>query len=199
MWPRSRGTIRSSASFMPRITPWRLMSIIRRAVRSSSSMNLPDLHDPGVVDQHVQRARAALRRRRGTRRTTRARSRPGAAPPSLGPSSEAVACAASRSRSPIATRMPWRRSAWAVARPIPRAAPVIAAVWPARMRGCLATVPHPSAPAPCNARPGVPGGIDGSSPSLPASFPAPSRLAAGSKRWERVPGSGRTTASPGPI
>ena len=55
MWPRSRGIIRASASFMPRITPWRLMSIMRRAVRSSSSMKRADLHDPGVVDEHVER------------------------------------------------------------------------------------------------------------------------------------------------
>src|ERR1700712_2787537 len=34
--------------------------------------------------------------------------------------------------------MPWPRKASAVARPIPRAAPVIAAVSPARMRGCFA-------------------------------------------------------------
>ena len=52
----------------------------------------------------------------------------------------AVRSAASRSTSPIATRMPRRRNAAAVARPMPRAAPVIAAVWPARMRDCLAMI-----------------------------------------------------------
>ena len=60
MWPRSRGIMRSSASFVPRITPWMLMSTMRRAVRSSSSMKRPDLHDPGVVDQHVERAELLL-------------------------------------------------------------------------------------------------------------------------------------------
>ena len=44
-----------------------------------------------------------------------------------GPSSAAVFFAVSRSRSPIATFMPSRMNASAVARPIPRAAPVMAA------------------------------------------------------------------------
>ena len=49
MWPRLRGIIRSSASFMPRITPCRLMSIIRRAVRSSSSMKRPICMIPALL------------------------------------------------------------------------------------------------------------------------------------------------------
>ena len=56
------------------------------------------------------------------------------------PSWSAVFCASARSRSPIATFMPWRMNASAVALPMPRAAPVIAATWPVRTLGCFAMV-----------------------------------------------------------
>ena len=110
------------------------MSIIRRAVSVVLVQEPADLHDPGVVDQHVHRARAALRRRPGTARTSRARSRPGSARPRSGRAPRR-SCAPSRGRGRRSPRAcPARVSACAVARPIPRAAPVIAAVWPARMR-----------------------------------------------------------------
>ena len=67
-----------------------------------------ELHDPGVVDQHVERAELllglveeALERRRGRSRRAAAR----ASPP---PSSAAVRSASSTSRSPIATFAPLR-------------------------------------------------------------------------------------------
>ncbi len=139
MWPRSRGIMRSSASFMPRITPWRLMSTIRRAVRSSSSMKRPTCMIPALftsTSSGPSCSSAASRKALNEARSVTSSSSATA----LAPSSSAVRVAASRSTSPIATRMPWRRNAAAVARPMPRAAPVIAAVSPARMRGCLAMV-----------------------------------------------------------
>ena len=54
------------------------------------------------------------------------------------PSSSAVRRAVGMSMSPMATLIPWRTNACAVARPIPRPPPVIAATWPVRERGCFA-------------------------------------------------------------
>ena len=127
MCPRPRGTIRSRPSFIPRITPWMLMSTIRRAVRSSSSMNLPICMIPALListSTGPSWDSASSRNRANDSRSVTSR----LSATAVGPSSLAVARAASRSRSPIATRIPTRGSAWAVARPIPRAAPVIAAV-----------------------------------------------------------------------
>ena len=41
MWPEFRRIIEGITSFMPNIRPWTLMSNIRRAVASSSSMKRP--------------------------------------------------------------------------------------------------------------------------------------------------------------
>ena len=95
-------------------------------------------HDPGVVDQHVERAEALLDLVQEV----------GEAGPvgdverqTDGPAAEfsAVCSASSDSMSPIATRAPWAISAAAVARPIPRAPPVIATTFPASERGALDT------------------------------------------------------------
>ena len=86
-----------------------------------------DRHDPGVVDQHVERAELALDlvQERGEARRGRSRRAAGRSCPD--PSSRApVRSASGASMSPIATRAPWAISAAAVARPIPRPPPVIA-------------------------------------------------------------------------
>ena len=146
-----------------------LMSTMRRAVRSSSSMKRPICMIPalltstssgpscssaasrkrreGLAVGHVERQR---RRRSGrARRRSRARRR------------------GRRRRSPPSS--PGAAAPAAVARPIPRAAPVIAAVSPARMRGCLAMVSSWSA-----------GGCGGRERN--ASAPAAAALASASPR-----------------
>ena len=97
-----------------------------------------ELHDPGVVDEDVQRAELLLglvdealeRVAVGDVELERDR----AAADLLG-----RPAAASRSRSPIATsRALARRARAAVALPMPRAPPVIAATWPTMILDCLA-------------------------------------------------------------
>ena len=49
MWPEPRATIAGSASFMPRITPWRFTSTCRRVHASSSSRNGPTCITPALL------------------------------------------------------------------------------------------------------------------------------------------------------
>ena len=49
MWPVPRGLKRRIASFVPRITPWRLISISRIAVASSSSSWAPTVMIPALL------------------------------------------------------------------------------------------------------------------------------------------------------
>ena len=136
-WPRLRAIMRGSAIFMPWMTPWRLMSTMRTAVASSSSMKRPTGMMPALLTSTSsgpkRSSAASTKASKESRRVTSS-----ANPAALGPISAAACSASSASRSPIATFMPSRAKACAVALPMPRAAPVIAATWPTRMRGCLA-------------------------------------------------------------
>ena len=110
MWPLRLGTIRSSASFVPKMTPWRLMSIEhpRRLV------GLVDERADGMIPALListsigpSSFSAASRKRAKDSRSVTSSSKATALPPSSG----AVCSASARSRSPIATRAPRRISA----------------------------------------------------------------------------------------
>ena len=60
MWPVRRGTIRRIASWVPWMTACRLISSWRAMLSALSSTQRRDRHDPGVVDEHVERAEALL-------------------------------------------------------------------------------------------------------------------------------------------
>ena len=137
MWPERRGTMRRIASCVPWMTACRLISSWREMLSGVSSTSgvtgmIPALFTstssgpsccstssrkavkPGVIG-HVER-------------------QPERAVAELGGADSA----ASRSRSPTATRAPSRANARAVARPMPRPPPVMATTFPERERGSLA-------------------------------------------------------------
>src|SRR4051794_32863205 len=119
------------------MTPCTLMSSWRCALASSSSTKRPTGMIPALLTKtsmgpsasSTLSANASTDSRRVTSSSKATVPRP---------SSEAVCWAGSTSTSPMATRMPSRRNVSAIARPMPRAPPVIAATCPVRMRGCLA-------------------------------------------------------------
>src|SRR4051794_4522718 len=136
-WPVLRCTKRGSASFIPNITPWTLMSTCRRVVLSSSSRNSPSCMIPALLTSTSSGPSfSSTPSRKAAKDSRRVTSSSNGSTPA--PSSTAVCSAAARSRSPMPTFMPWRTKAWAVARPIPRAPPVMAATRPVRIRACLA-------------------------------------------------------------
>ena len=100
MWPVRRGTIRRIASCVPWMTACRLMSSWRVMLVRALVVERRDGHDPGVVDEHVERAEALLDlvEERGEAGVVgdveREADRAGS------PSSAAVCSADSRSRSP---------------------------------------------------------------------------------------------------
>ena len=187
--------IRCSASFVPRITPWRLMSIIRRAVRSSSSMNLPTCMIPalfiststgplgfGVVQEPCNDSRSVTSRLGDRRR------------PQLGGG------LLRRLDVEVADRHAHAGSGQRLGRGAPD---------PARRRdrGMLAGQDALTWPlsqinlAPRRMQRAFPACRAGST-GLGLRSPRPSPHLRGSRaveRWERVPGSGRTTVSPGPL
>ena len=154
MWPRPRRCIRGRASFIPYMTPCTLMSTMRLRGQVVLVDEPAQRHDPGVVDQHVERAEALLdlvekalegvaardvelERDRVARRARRR-----------------SCSASSRSRSPIATLAPLSTSALAVALPIPRAPPVIATTFPLSERACACHRSPPRSGASCGGRAG---------------------------------------------
>ena len=149
MWPLLRGIIRAIASWVPWMTPIRLISIWRRNESSASSTNGVTGMIPALLITHVERAELALRL--VEERLEGARSVTSSASATLPPPSPAAVCSASaRSRSPIATRAAAPRPApAAVALPIPRAPPVIATTLPFRDRRCFAITPPPRPPGRC--------------------------------------------------
>ena len=120
-----------------------------------------DGHDPRVVDEHVERAEAALDlvEEGGEARAVGdvdGRASGAAAEPA------ARALGAAASTSPIATCAPSATSARASARPMPRPPPVTTATLPARARRLASSVRDRGArgltePAPTGPRPGAPG------------------------------------------
>src|SRR4051794_2918544 len=136
-WPVLRPRKRGSASLTPNRTPLTLMSIWRWVVRSSSSRNDPSCMIPALLMttssgpscSSTPSRNAATDSRRVTSSSKAA---------AFAPSSDTVAWAAERSMSPMPTFMPWRSRAVAVALPIPRAPPVIAATRPVRILASLA-------------------------------------------------------------
>ena len=112
MWPRSRGTIRVEGEL--HAEDHAVEVDVDHPPRGQVVLvdEAADLHDPRVVDEHVDRPELLLGARRGTPRRSRGRSRRAAARPSLAAElRRRSARAASTSRSPIATFMPWRRNA----------------------------------------------------------------------------------------
>ena len=126
-WPRPRESIRGTISLTPNITPLTLMSIIRWVVASSSSQIVwPTCMIPALLTRtSIGPSCASAPSRKSLTEARWVTSSWKATVP--WPSSLAVCWAVAKSRSPIATFMPSRRKACAVARPMPRAAPVIAA------------------------------------------------------------------------
>src|SRR6185436_9323082 len=113
------------------------MSIWRAETASLSSAKRPSCMIPALLisaSSGPSWASVSSRKRSNDSRSVTS-SGSASVPP---PSSSAVRSASSTSRSPIATRAPLRTSAAAVARPIPRAPPVIATTLPVSERGCLA-------------------------------------------------------------
>ncbi len=133
IWPRPRGSIRASASFVPCSTPWTLMSTWRRATSSCSSTNGDSGMIPALLTNTSSGPSASSVA--SMKRPTDARSQTLSSSAIVPlPSSAAVSRAAAMSRSPIETFIPARTQACAVARPMPRPAPVIAMTRPSSGR-----------------------------------------------------------------
>jgi len=142
MWPLLRGIIRAIASWVPWMTPIRLISIWRRNESSGSSTNGVTGMIPALL---ISTSIGPSRRSASSRNPSKdPRSVTSSASATVPPPSPAAVCSASvRSTSPIATRAPRRTSASAVALPIPRAPPVIATTLPFKDRRCFAITPPP--------------------------------------------------------
>src|SRR3954452_5535076 len=138
MCPRPRGTIRSSASLVPVIGPCKLMSTWRAWLASSSSTNGPRWRIPALlIITSIGPSSDSTRPRKAS---NEARSVTSSSKAAVGePISPAAVRAASASTSPIATRAPFPASAPAVARPMPRAPPVMATTFPCKERAARAT------------------------------------------------------------
>jgi hypothetical protein len=119
------------------MTPWTLMSIIRRAVASSSSTNDPIGMIPALListSSGPSRSETWSRKRANESRSVTSSASPTASVPNCA----AASSASGLSRSPIATLAPLAAIAFAVSLPIPRAPPVIATTFPSRDRASLA-------------------------------------------------------------
>ena len=139
MWPLWRGAIRSIASWVPVMTPCRLMSTWRRTESSLSSTNGVTGMIPALLT--ITSIGPSWRSASSRKASKEARSVTSSGSATVPPPSAAAVCSASaRSRSPIATRQPLRTSAAAVALPIPRAPPVIATTLPFSERRSFAIV-----------------------------------------------------------
>src|SRR4051794_6568469 len=135
--PRPRAWKRGRTSFMPLMTPWTLMSTWRRVLSSVSSRKGPRGMIPALLTKTSMGPRRSSTCSTNSWTESRLVTSSGRAI-AASPSVPAADCASARSTSPMATCIPSATSACAVARPMPRAAPVIAATPPTSERDCLA-------------------------------------------------------------